>query len=713
MTSPIKVNRVITFYSYKGGVGRSMAMANIGVILARWGYKTLLIDWDLEAPGIENYFKDYIKVDEILNKQGLIELLNLKENNPDLAVENIRWPEYISPIPFEKNENLHLLTAGARDESYVEKIRQFDFVSFYQESNGGQYLEDLRDYWLDNFDFILIDSRTGLTDSSGICSIHMPDILVLLFTPNEQSFNGIRNVAKKAIEGQKQVIFDRFRLRALPVPSRIENAETVLLDEWMSKIYEGSVEMMDWLPRHKDLTDFLVSPAQVINQVKIPYKTFYAYGEKLPALERNSNDPQELGYVYETIAAVLANDLQQIHLLADSRDVLVKKAKGELLEEHVENSLAVKDVKQQNVRLEEQLQQTEHEKNKLLSQRKRARSVALITLIGFITIIALVVVLIVNKTSPKTSNVQNIFADSAVNEYALTPVINFIKDYNNSNEQYDPEFNMQMAQRYLKLSSADKDSVEEIKNKILQAIAYKFRDRTDSFYRAVRQNNEKLLNEMLADKLTAFGNLKNISKNALLKNINSLSQKNKINVAVKDSSITVSLDSNGISANYIETGNVLLDKNQTFKSIRNASTIFFDSSFRIKSYQYKILDSVSNKITVEIFLCSDSYRYANAIVNGLKSEPMFNVVTRTNFSPSIDPSSPYFIEYPQIRYNGKDEMQLARRIQSTLAKAGVKALPVAARTATPNYISIFICEQQQVDLKLRQMNAPVNSKSKY
>lgn len=49
---------IFTFYSYKGGVGRSMALANIAVRFQRQGYRTLLIDMDLEAPGLERYFEE-------------------------------------------------------------------------------------------------------------------------------------------------------------------------------------------------------------------------------------------------------------------------------------------------------------------------------------------------------------------------------------------------------------------------------------------------------------------------------------------------------------------------------------------------------------------------------------------------------------------------------------------------------------------------------
>src|SRR3954454_5918784 len=48
---------VFTFYSYKGGVGRSFTLANIAVLLARWGHRVLCLDWDLEAPRLRASFR--------------------------------------------------------------------------------------------------------------------------------------------------------------------------------------------------------------------------------------------------------------------------------------------------------------------------------------------------------------------------------------------------------------------------------------------------------------------------------------------------------------------------------------------------------------------------------------------------------------------------------------------------------------------------------
>ena len=43
------MSRIVTFYSYKGGVGHTVALANIGVLLARGGKRVLLLDFDLEV----------------------------------------------------------------------------------------------------------------------------------------------------------------------------------------------------------------------------------------------------------------------------------------------------------------------------------------------------------------------------------------------------------------------------------------------------------------------------------------------------------------------------------------------------------------------------------------------------------------------------------------------------------------------------------------
>jgi hypothetical protein len=70
---------VITFYSYKGGTGRTMALSNIAVLLARQRNATapvLMIDWDLEAPGLHKFFHPFLNSQLLRATPGLINLID-------------------------------------------------------------------------------------------------------------------------------------------------------------------------------------------------------------------------------------------------------------------------------------------------------------------------------------------------------------------------------------------------------------------------------------------------------------------------------------------------------------------------------------------------------------------------------------------------------------------------------------------------------------
>src|SRR5882724_6057047 len=79
---------LVTFYSYKGGVGRTMALANIATLLATWDKNVLVVDWDLEAPGVEHFLippgPDLIAAQ---GRRGLIDLLTelSAQASPDFA----------------------------------------------------------------------------------------------------------------------------------------------------------------------------------------------------------------------------------------------------------------------------------------------------------------------------------------------------------------------------------------------------------------------------------------------------------------------------------------------------------------------------------------------------------------------------------------------------------------------------------------------------
>jgi MinD-like ATPase involved in chromosome partitioning or flagellar assembly len=300
------MKKIITFYSYKGGVGRSMALANIAVLFARRGCKVLMIDWDLEAPGLENFFggeNNYIQVEEVKKKKGLVEVLVGEES---AEIRQKKWREYVIPIHIPDTATpLYLLSAGQRNENnYFDKVRQFDVNEFYREKNGGEFIENLRKEWLAEYDYVFVDSRTGVTDIGGICTIQLPDILVLLFTPTEQSFKGIIDIALRATKAQQTLPYYRERLACLPVPTRFDAlSEFKLSQTWLDIFAKDLAPIYElWLPAN-------VNRRRLLENTKVPYSSYFSFGEKLPVIEQGINDPAGLGYAYANIANMLLDDL--------------------------------------------------------------------------------------------------------------------------------------------------------------------------------------------------------------------------------------------------------------------------------------------------------------------------------------------------------------------------------------------------------------------
>ena len=321
-----------------------MALANTAMMLAKWGFKTLVIDWDLEAPGLENFFKDYFGFENATNQKGIVDLLYAASNvdhqkwhispdavgNAQAAVEStsneatpdkLLWEKYLLTARLrEGSGTLHLLTAGQRDADYFSRVRSFDVQEFYKEKRGGFFIEKLRREWKKTYDFVLVDSRTGVTDIGGICTIQLPDILIILFTATEQGLNGAVDVAKKATAARQSLPFDRLKLLVVPIPSRFDTTvEHELSQKWLDR-FENSVSALyaDWLPRD-------VQRREMLELMKVPYKAYFSFGEKLAVIEEGTVDRTGIGYAYETLSALIANKLENAKLLREDRDGYVRQ----------------------------------------------------------------------------------------------------------------------------------------------------------------------------------------------------------------------------------------------------------------------------------------------------------------------------------------------------------------------------------------------------
>jgi cellulose biosynthesis protein BcsQ len=295
--------RVFTFYSYKGGVGRSMALANVAALLAREGARVLMADWDLEAPGLDLYFRDGSGVEPFpsaAETPGIVDLVHDLRAGPSPD-----WRDYLTRIELRDAEYpVHLMPAGRRDDDYVDRLQQIDWRQLFRENDFAGVLERMREDWLDAYDVVLIDSRTGITDIGGICTVYLPDVIVALFSASHQNLEGVAEVLRRARDRRGQLPSTRTALLVLPVPARDEaRTEYEQSVEWQG-LYVTTFESLyrDVLPRE-------VTAQQAVEVLRLPNVPYWSFGERLPVLEESGNDPSTISYYYAILARLIASGL--------------------------------------------------------------------------------------------------------------------------------------------------------------------------------------------------------------------------------------------------------------------------------------------------------------------------------------------------------------------------------------------------------------------
>jgi MinD-like ATPase involved in chromosome partitioning or flagellar assembly len=233
---------IVTFYSYKGGTGRTMALANTACALA-WALPTqervLMVDWDLEAPGLHRFFPprrrsghESVQGLGLGSEPGLLDLLedlaralpaaepaddDQAERNARAALASLDVERYIGPTEYPQ---VQLLRAGSDgDGKYSSRVNSFAWEALYRRAPMIYRL--LAEHLARRYRWVLVDSRTGVTDISGICTALLPDKLVVVFTPNRQSLSGVRELVARALK-YRRGSDDGRALMVYPLPSRIE-----------------------------------------------------------------------------------------------------------------------------------------------------------------------------------------------------------------------------------------------------------------------------------------------------------------------------------------------------------------------------------------------------------------------------------------------------------------------------------------------------------
>jgi len=199
--------KTVTFYSYKGGVGRSLALANIANRLCEFNKKVCLVDFDLEAPALPYKFPDALSRGSI--KKGLVDYI-FEFTSTGVLPGGIS--DFIFPLDMGGNKPLlYLLPAGNADSpEYWKKLSSINWNELlYENNNGMGFFLDLKDKIRKEIrpDFLLIDSRAGISEMSGISISLFADEVVIVSSNNKEDLDGARRIIR-SISKEENLLID-------------------------------------------------------------------------------------------------------------------------------------------------------------------------------------------------------------------------------------------------------------------------------------------------------------------------------------------------------------------------------------------------------------------------------------------------------------------------------------------------------------------------
>lgn len=163
---------------------------------------------------------------------------------------------------------LHFIPAGRPGPSYATRVNTFNWDNFYTRLGGADYISLARDQMRSSYEFILIDSRTGVTDTAGICTMELPDKLVACFALNTQSIAGVEGIINSVTEFSDR---SKRNIVIFPVAMRVELGEDIKLKRRQSLVQSkfNSIIQMENL-----------WPGQYWERTEVPYVPFKIFREE-------------------------------------------------------------------------------------------------------------------------------------------------------------------------------------------------------------------------------------------------------------------------------------------------------------------------------------------------------------------------------------------------------------------------------------------------
>lgn len=183
----------LVFYGLKGGVGRSTALAMLAYRLARDGKRVLLIDFDLESPGLSGLLLPQDRV----ATYGLVDWFveDAVGQGGDVLGDMVS----VSPLADNTDGSIRIAAAMGQGESgYLSKLARV--YADTPSKAGPQTFADrmVRITRLleaqEQPDIVLIDSRAGLHDVAAIAISSLASVALLFATDSQQNWQGYRQL---------------------------------------------------------------------------------------------------------------------------------------------------------------------------------------------------------------------------------------------------------------------------------------------------------------------------------------------------------------------------------------------------------------------------------------------------------------------------------------------------------------------------------------
>ena len=183
----LRVPRTVTFYSFKGGVGRTTALTHVASILAMRGLKVVAVDLDLEAPGLSTAFN--LKPQP---KYGIVDYFYERSYLPDGVEPSISIAEILGEVRVPNaTGRLFVVPAGCLTLDYISKVDDLHATTVIDgnQSLWSVFKKEIQEQVKP--DILLVDSRTGINQWGGLSLIKAADEAIIFLFPNEQNRQGI------------------------------------------------------------------------------------------------------------------------------------------------------------------------------------------------------------------------------------------------------------------------------------------------------------------------------------------------------------------------------------------------------------------------------------------------------------------------------------------------------------------------------------------